>query len=283
MKRLWIIWVPLAFLVGLAASCSEDETAMGPVKMPKKEATWVRTEKVRTTKQEVLDGVKRNKIDVSTDQGLLKKLTDPGESRERNLVVDEKTCMARAKVLNQERTTVQKKGGLWHAFERVEDFKIYSDTGMQLDSHINKMVFALVHLCKTAQGVPLTERARKVLKNIEAKGPDKVREEFIELGVAPADSDIMLDYAEFARSNEKRVVPYETLEGLLHRATPVVRLYFELSTRKPDGKNREAFLTDAATLLQALKQNLSKDPTLVMALREDTEIPFENLTGLGDL
>ena len=40
-------------LVGFLYGCGTSEEAKGPVIQPKKEATWVRTEKVKTNKEEV--------------------------------------------------------------------------------------------------------------------------------------------------------------------------------------------------------------------------------------
>ena len=46
-------------LVGFLYGCGTSEEAKGPVIQPKKEATWVRTEKVKTTKEEVFSGKKK--------------------------------------------------------------------------------------------------------------------------------------------------------------------------------------------------------------------------------
>jgi len=51
----------MGYLVSMTVlfACDGAEKAKGPVIQPKKEATWVRTEKVQTTKEEVFSGAKK--------------------------------------------------------------------------------------------------------------------------------------------------------------------------------------------------------------------------------
>ena len=114
----------------------------GPVIQPKKEATWVRTEKVRTTKEEVFSGKKNVlaeiPINVALEERIVNnKYTDP------IIVSDKASCHTRLNPLDERRTAIQKAGGMWHAFERNSNSKPYSFHGMQLDSITNKIFFSL--------------------------------------------------------------------------------------------------------------------------------------------
>ncbi len=264
-------------LAVLTAGCDEDETAMGPVKMPKKESTWVRTEKVETTKEEVFSGKKRSPADIPIDENLAKELQQVKSSGNQIRVTDGKTCLARVAVLDKKRTAVQHAGGAWNAFERNPGLKLYSMNGMQLDSHINKVVFALNHLCRTAKGVPLNEMAATISKKIEEKGEEAVKQEFAELREDKTDVKNWIEYAEFAKANETREVSYETIEKLVDWSAPLIGLYEDLSKRTVDDNSAPSFLSDAVTLLHVLKKFLSGDPSMIMALREDTAVPFEDL------
>ena len=53
------IFTAYLILVGFLHACGISEEAKGPVIQPKKEATWVRTEKVKTTKEEVFSDKKK--------------------------------------------------------------------------------------------------------------------------------------------------------------------------------------------------------------------------------
>ena len=115
-------------------ACGGAEEGKGPVIQPKKEATWVRTEKVQTTTEEIFSNAEKKLAEIPINTSLVAKITveKPG------LVVttDEVSCLARLDSLDLRRTLVQKFGGMWGAFERNVGSKLYSFHGMQLDSNV---------------------------------------------------------------------------------------------------------------------------------------------------
>ena len=162
------------FLVWFLSSCDGVEKAKGPVIQPKKEATWVRAEKVRTTKEEVLSGKKKSLSEVPINTSLAKRLVT--EKSNLKVIIDEISCLDRLNLLDLRRTAIQENGGIWHIFERSLDLKPYSFNGMQLDSNINNIVFGIRHLCETSQGVPLSDLAIELNKLIEVNGRQKTKE-----------------------------------------------------------------------------------------------------------
>ena len=273
---------PVFLVVVLLAGCSGDETAVGPVKMPTKESTWVQTEKVSTTKEEALSGAKRVLSEISIDEKLVQKLQASNSSATTGVVVDRDTCLKQANVLDQRRVAVQKTGGAWTAFERHPELKPYSANGMQLDSNINKMVFALNYLCKTAKGVPLNPLAQVVVAQIESTGKEATEEKMLSLGKNKTDTKKWIEYAEFAKANESREVPYAAVEQLIGHTAPLIELYEDLAQRPVDDNSLPAFLSDAVTLLHVIKGQLDNDQYMTLALKEDTAIPYENLNR-GDM
>ena len=57
-------------------------------------------------------------------------------------------------------------------------------------------------------------------------------------------------------------------------AGAVIDLYEELAKRPVDKKSMNAFLSDSFTLLEVLKEFIHTDKIMVMALNEDTQVPF---------
>ncbi|NIQ03529.1 MAG: hypothetical protein GWN10_23675, partial [Nitrospinaceae bacterium] len=157
---------------------------------------------------------------------------------------------------------------------RTDATRPFSDHGMQLDSHINKMVFALQHLCRTAQGIPVDSLALKVLERIDQDGKKGAREKFIALGNPPADVDLWIEHAEYYRQNEERHLDYGRISALIDRAASYIELYEDLMRREVDDKTKDTFLSDAKTLLVEVKKFLGKKEYLVMALNEDKDRPF---------
>lgn len=259
-------------MANFLSSCDGDEKEKGPVIQPKKEATWVRTEKVRTTKEEVFSGKKNKLAEVPINTSLAKRLVT--EKSNLKLVIDKTSCLDRLNLLDLRRTDIQKSGGMWHAFERSLDLKPYSFNGMQLDSNINKMVFGIRHLCETSQGVPLNDLAIELIKLIKIHGRQKTKEILIARGEHPKEIEKLLEYGEFARKASKRKVDFKTISFRFHQAERLVDFYEDLSKRSVDEKSLSGFLSDSVTLLKVLLEFIQVDQIMVMALNEDTQVPF---------
>ncbi len=105
-------------------ACDGTEEAKGPVIQPKKEATWVRTEKVQTTKEEVFSGDKKILAAIPLNTSLVAKLT--AQKSDSVVTIDKVSCLDRIGSLDLRRTLVQKHGGMWGAFERNVGSKPYS-------------------------------------------------------------------------------------------------------------------------------------------------------------
>ncbi len=189
-------------------------------------------------------------------------------------VQDRASCLKQAEAMDKTRTAVQVNGGLWTWFEKHETLRPYSDKGMQLDSNINKLVFALRHLCETAKGVPVDPFVRQLNARVDERGLEKVRQELIDLGKAPADAEIWLNFSERSRQKKNRVVEYPVIQVLIGKGASLVKKYDELSKRTVSKDNLDASLSEAQTLLTVLKELLEGDETLVMALDEDVKLPF---------
>ncbi len=261
---------------GLLAACAQEVTEEPAVRLPPREHTWVRTETVRKTKDAILDPKEEQKAEIPLDETLKQRLTTVDNSRVTGKVKDTDTCLAGLEPLDQKRTDVQKAGGLWHTFERSPEVRPHSDIGMQLDSNLNKMVFAIRHLCRTAKGLPMDNVARFVSEKVTAVGRDAAKDELVKLGNPPADVDIWIEHAEYRVNNQKRDLDFQSIERLIVQTEPLIDFYEELSGRSVDEGSSAKFLSDAATLLDAVNGQLTHEHYFVLALKEDKETPYEN-------
>lgn len=260
---------------GLLFACGGAEEAKGPVIQPKKEATWVRTEKVQTTKEAIFSGAKKLLSEIPINTSLAKKLTT--EKVGQTMVIDKVSCLARLDPLDLRRTLVQKAGGMWHAFERNGGSKPYSFNGMQLDSNTNKMVFSLRHLCQTSEGVPLNNLAIEFIKLLEIHGREETEKVLIARGEHPEDIEKFLNYEEFARKIKERKIGFKMINPRLGRAESLIDLYEELSKRSIDEKSVDAFLSDSVTLLKVMNEFIQTDQIMAMALNEDALVPYHHV------
>ena len=256
-------------------ACGGAEEGKGPVIQPKKEATWVRTEKVQTTTEEIFSNAEKKLAEIPINTSLVAKIT----TKKPGLIVttDVVSCLDRLESLDLRRTLVQKFGGMWGAFERNVDSKPYSFYGMQLDSNVNKMVFSLKYLCQTSEGVPLNNVAIEFKKLMQDHGREEAIKILLSRGEHPEDIEVFLNYEEFARKIRERKIDFKVINPRLDQAKLLIDLYEELSNKSIDEQSTDTFLSNSVTLLKVMNEFLQTDQMMVMALNEDGLVPYHHV------
>ena len=256
-------------------ACGGAEEGKGPVIQPKKEATWVRTEKVQTTTEEIFSNAEKKLAEIPINTSLVAKIT----SEKPGLIVttDVVSCLDRLESLDLRRTLVQKFGGMWGAFERNVGSKPYSFYGMQLDSNVNKMVFSLRYLCQTSEGVPLNNVAIEFKKLMQDHGREEAVKILLSRGEHPEDIEVFLNYEEFARKIRERKIDFKVINPRLDQAELLIDLYEELSNKSIDEQSTDTFLSNSVTLLKVMNEFLQTDQMMVMALNEDGLVPYHHV------
>lgn len=273
MKKWSLIWVALLVFT---AACDNSQQAVEeePLKLPEKEKTWVKTEEVEITKDEALASKQATQLKAEVDPALKDKLMSASLTAG-GKVTNADSCEAFLKPMEKARKTIQREGGAWHAFERNDGLRPFSDTGFQIDSNMNKLFFALRYLCQTAEGVPMTGLAITVSRWIDDKGVEGARQQMVDLGNPEAVAKEWIDYAQEARKIANRKIPYAEVEVLIARTRPLIDLYQDLLERKVDEASQQKFLTDAVTLLDVIQTRMSQEDHLAMARKEDLQVPYE--------
>lgn len=263
-------------VAGCGGGDGEDVVEKSSFQMPVKENTWVRKETVRTTKDDFISSGTQKNIEVPVDPALVTKLNTPT-----SLSINTKQeCLAQANTLDDVRTLVQKRGGMWHAYERLPKAKPYSNYGMQLDSQTNRLVFSLKQICKNNEGVQLTGWGEATVRMYEQMGKEAYRKHYVELGEAPGDIDKWVEFAESSIQSRNRKVPYSQIGESLAGAKLLVNLYDELSQRTINNDTAlQTFLTEGATLLSVINESFKSDPRLSMSIQDENLYPFEDLKG----
>ena len=256
-------------------ACGGAEEGKGPVIQPKKEATWVRTEKVQTTTEEIFSNAEKKLAEIPINTSLVAKIT----TEKPGLIVttDVVSCLDRLESLDLRRTLVQKFGGMWGAFERNVGSKPYSFYGMQLDSNVNKIVFSLRYLCQTSEGVPLNNVAIEFKKLMQDHGREEAVKILLSRGEHPEDIEVFLNYEEFARKIRERKIDFKVINPRLDQAELLIDLYEELSNKSIDEQSTDTFLSNSVTLLKVMNEFLQTDQMMVMALNEDGLVPYHHI------
>jgi len=269
------VWLLAGVLI--LPACAEKVEEEPAVKLPPREHTWVRKETVRKSKDAFFSRQEPSQPVIPVNESLMKRLNQPVPLEGQDSVTDVKPCLALLQPLDKKRTAVQKAGGVWHVFEQYPEVRNFSENGMQIDSTMNKLIASLNHLCRTAKGLPQDNISRVISQKVAEKGKDAVVQEFLDLGEADGDIAKWLKYADYWKKNQKRNLDYKLITGLMARIQPMLDLYAELAARQVDATTKQAFLSDAVTLLQAMKNLSSSDEYLVLALNEDQDAPYEDL------
>ncbi len=276
-KDAFVTGVLIIFMLATLPACAEEVAEEPAVQLPPREHTWVRKETMKKSKDVFFAKQESAEAPIPINEELAKKLSQSQSSEVKGSVKDTASCLAVLKPLDTQRTTVQKAGGMWGAYERSAEVRVRSNKGMQIDSRINKLIFALGHLCKTAKGLPQNNIARVISNKVSANGKEAVTQEFLDLGKAPKDIELWLEYADYWQKNEKRDLDYKTIEGLMAQSVPLIDLYEELTQRTVDATSKQSFLSDSVTLLETMKKLSSTDDYIVLALNEEKDAPYENL------
>ncbi len=265
-------WIFIAFSALCLTACGPEDKPSEPLAMPAKEKTWVKTEEVEQTRAAYLAKGDESTPQISIDESFQKTLLTP-DSPPKGIIKDAASCKKVVKPLNDKRMALQRSGGLWHAFERSDLVRPHSNNGMQLDSNFNKVMQGLEHLCATAEGVPMSPLSRLVANLIKEKGKEGARTHLVGMGRAPKDIDIWFKHTEDSQRAAGRKVPYGDIEALVRQTKPILQAYEDLYNRKVDEANKNAFVSQAVTLLGVINKSLEKNQILSMALAEDFSEP----------
>jgi hypothetical protein len=275
MKIWFAIFTVYLMTMTVLFACDGGEEVKGPVIQPKKESTWVRTEKVQTTKEEVFSNSKKVLAKIPINASLIEKILTKKFSSD--VAIDKNSCLKRFDSLDLRRTLVQKFGGMWGAFERNEDSKSYSFNGMQLDSNINKIIFSLGYLCKTSEGVPLNNVAIEFKKLLQDYGLDETKKILISRGEHPKDIENYLNYEEFARKISARKIDYKMINSRLDKAERLIYFYEDFYKKSIKEQAVDEFLSNTATLLKITNEFIQTDQVMAMVLNEDKLVPYNHI------
>ena len=277
MEYVRVLFITLVMVTGCGNGVEgEDVVETSAFQMPVKENTWVRKETFRKTSDTIADTANDKDTKVSIDPALASSLKKTAAIP----IKAEQDCSNKADDLNKRRIEVQKRGGVWHAYEKNVKAKPYSNDGMQLDSQMNRLVFSVSHICKNAKGVRLDGWGTKTVNMYERMGKEGYTNYFLNLGEVQGDIDRWVQFAEFAIKSRDRNVTYPEIGESMALATNILGLYDDLSQRNiTDDASLKKFITEGATLLSVINESFTNDPRIALALQYEKLYPFEDIKG----
>ena len=167
-------------------------------------------------------------------------------------------------------------------FDKNYKVRNHATVTLKLDSKITVLIVHLNHLCTTQNGVPLEDIAQILVPRLKAEGEKAVIEDLINLGHFEEEAEKLTAYARFAESNLNRKLEFDQIIKTITESQPFANRLVELS-KKIGEVESETILTESKVLISDIEKFLRANPYLVLADKENAEIPHSRyITGDSD-
>ena len=180
---------------------------------------------------------------------------------------DASPCAALLHPLESKVEAIKGQGGIWGMFDQNYKVRNHATVTLKLDSKITVLIVRLNHLCTTQNGVPLEDIAQILVPRLKAEGEKAVIEDLINLGHFEEEAEKLIAYARFAESNLNRKLEFDQI----------------IKTITESQIESETILTESKVLISDIEKFLRTKPYLVLADKENAEIPHSRyITGDSD-
>ena len=192
------------------------------------------------------------------------------------------SCISLLHPLESKVEEIKGQGGIWGMFDQNYQVRNHATVTLKLDSKIMILIVRLNHLCATQNGVPLEEIAQILLPQLKAKGKQVLMEDLINLGHFEEEAEKLIAYARFAESNLNRKLEFDQITKAIKGSQTFVNRLVSIF-KKIGTVESEKIMTDSKALISDIEKFLATDAYLVLADKENAEIPHSRyITGDSD-
>ena len=196
--------------------------------------------------------------------------------------VEKPSCISLLHPLESKVEEIRGQGGIWGIFDQNYQVRNHATVTLKLDSKIMILIVRLNYLCATQNGVPLEEIAQILLPQLKAKGKQVLMEDLINLGHFEEEAEKLIAYARFAESNLNRKLEFDQITKAIKGSQTFVNRLVSLF-KKIGTVESEKIMTDSKALINDIEKFLAADAYLVLADKENAEIPHSRyITGDSD-
>ncbi len=186
----------------------------------------------------------------------------------------ESSCIDWVSQLKSKKENVSFNGGMWGHFEKNPELRKKSTTALQLDSRINKIFFALDHLCETQNGIPLNDLALYIAYNLSSKSKKEFREELLVLGKTKKQINTWFEFYDYAQHKKARTLQLSEIKTAINQSAILINRYTQLAEVISNGESPEQALHKTLILSSNIDQLLKEQPYLAQALEEFAHVPY---------
>ena len=198
------------------------------------------------------------------------------------MAADAPSCAILLHPLESKVEQIKGQGGIWGMFDKNYQVRNHATITLKLDSKITVLIVRLNYLCSTKNGAPLEEIAQIIVPQIKAKGEQAVMEYLLNLGHFVEEAKNLIAYARFAESNLNRKLEFDQISKTVTESQPFANRFVELS-KKIGAVEHEKIMFEAKVLISEIEKFLETNPYLILAGKENAEIPHSRyITGDSD-
>jgi len=191
-------------------------------------------------------------------------------------------CVALLHPLASNVDEIKGQGGIWGMFDQNYKVRNHATVTLKLDSKITVLIVRLNYLCKTQNGVPLEEIAQILLPRLKTEGEKALTEDLINLGHFKEEAEKLIAYAKFAESNLNRKLEFDQIAKTITESQTFSNRLVEIS-KKIGEVESETVMAESKVLISDIEKFLMTNPYLVLADKENAEIPHSRyVTGDSD-
>jgi hypothetical protein len=192
------------------------------------------------------------------------------------------SCITLLHPLESKVEEIKGQGGIWGMFDKNYKVRNHATVTLKLDSKITVLIVRLNYLCKTQNGVPLEEIAQILLPRLKTEGEKALTEDLINLGHFEEEAEKLIAYAKFAESNLSRKLEFDQIAKTITESQTFSNRLEEIS-KKIGEVESETVMTESKVLISDIEKFLMTKPYLVLADKENAEIPHSRyVTGDSD-
>jgi len=195
---------------------------------------------------------------------------------------EEPSCIILLHPLESKNEEIRGQGGIWGMFDQNYQVRNHATVTLKLDSKVMILIVRLNYLCATQNGVPLEEIAQILLPQLEAKGKQVLMEDLINLGHFEEEAEKLIAYVRFAENNLNRKLEFDRIAKTIKDSKSFINRLVKIF-KKIGAVESEQVMSESKVLISDIEKFLTTDAYLVLAGKENAEIPHSRyITGDSD-
>ena len=184
-----------------------------------------------------------------------------------------KACLNLISPLHQQVNEIKNQGGMWDKYGRNRELQNHTALPMRLDSQMVGLMFTLDYLCNTQEGIPFSEVAEYIVRQIKEMGEEDFIKKNVGLGHTMKDVNDWVAFGRFSIKNRDRKLDFNQIKKTVEQASHYADRYSLLFKSKYLAPK---MLAETKALVADIDQFHTTDPYMIQADHENDQVPHSS-------